>query len=636
MSITIKKTSLYYLVLVLVAIIIPIIHYTRIYGVDAFQVIWMANALREGALISDNTWLIHPTSYFGYYPFSHRAIGVPIFLAFLISLLNLFSFGIFGLTEAILVFNIILIIIIYKSSRNLGNRLFEEEWSRFVFVAAVLLSPNVIYDTTMTVSTRIIITIVMIVLLNLNLKVLSNDNNNKFKTTIFLFLLLLVGALAHRLWTGTIITIIFMLFTVFIRKYKKLQHLTVFLILPLSIIAFFYGLEFFYVDSSIGLGVNTTFFEISPFLINYFGFWGGLISLFFPIGLIITLYKLTFTFKNSNAFKTSIKKNTQLNNSRHEFVDNYYYLLLFLIPFLFMILNYSYAIAIFLPIIIIFSVQGLIYFKKFISSFSKKLDWVFPILLLFLLMGYYLLRYGFYSNIVFWDVFLFLLVSLILFLFVFLIINYNNLAFSRASFDPHKLKKGIWIIALTMSFLAFSEINIEAGRVNVISSPYPWENRYLTNEEIEIIEYFQNEDIDGLIFCAAGRYISERIGGVGFLPTFSEPTIIGLPLFYGFISPNYIHENAEFSLSELFRFGLFTFNKTDPITELLNSIRALDLKEGADFEVLVSYNVQYIISINDTFQSGGINNWPLIQSLQQSELFEPVFSTQHLLVWKIF
>ncbi|KKL08959.1 hypothetical protein LCGC14_2570660, partial [marine sediment metagenome] len=37
MSITIKKASLYYLVLVLVAIIIPIIHYPRIYGVDAFQ-----------------------------------------------------------------------------------------------------------------------------------------------------------------------------------------------------------------------------------------------------------------------------------------------------------------------------------------------------------------------------------------------------------------------------------------------------------------------------------------------------------------------------------------------------------------------------------------------------------------------
>ncbi len=174
------------------------------------------------------------------------------------------------------------------------------------------------------------------------------------------------------------------------------------------------------------------------------------------------------------------------------------------------------------------------------------------------------------------------------------------------------------------------------NRFNIVSSPYPWENRYLTNEEIEIIEYFQNEDIDGLIFCAAGIHISERIGGVGFLPTFSKPTVFGIPLFYGFISPNYVHENAEFSLSELSNFVLFTFNKTDPIKELLNSIRALDVGRGEDFHALVLYNVQYIISINDTFQSGGINNWPLIQSLQQSGLFEPVFSTLHLLVWKIY
>ncbi|KKM67765.1 hypothetical protein LCGC14_1467800, partial [marine sediment metagenome] len=136
MNLILKKSQLYYLALVIVAIIIPIIHYPRIYGVDAFGLIWMSNALRNGVLFSENTWLIHPASYFGYYPFSHVPIGIPIFLALLISLLNIFSFGI---TEAILAFNILLIIIIYKSSRNLGNRLFEEEWSRFVFVAAILL-----------------------------------------------------------------------------------------------------------------------------------------------------------------------------------------------------------------------------------------------------------------------------------------------------------------------------------------------------------------------------------------------------------------------------------------------------------------------------------------------------------------
>jgi len=58
---------------------------------------------------------------------------------------------------------------------------------------------------------------------------------------------------------GTIIMILFMIFLVFIRKYKKLQHLTVFLTIPLSITAFFFGSEFYIPDSSFGLGLNTTF-----------------------------------------------------------------------------------------------------------------------------------------------------------------------------------------------------------------------------------------------------------------------------------------------------------------------------------------------------------------------------------------
>ena len=68
----------------------------------------------------------------------------------------------------------------------------------------------------------------------------------------------------------------------------------------------------------------------------------------------------------------------------------------------------------------------------------------------------------------------------------------------------------------------------------------------------------------------------------------------------------------------------------------MNAIKELDLEKSEDFHALVSYNVQYIISINSTFQSGGENDWLLIQSLQLSDLFEPVFSTRHLLVWKIF
>ena len=115
-------------------------------------------------------------------------------------------------------------------------------------------------------------------------------------------------------------------------------------------------------------------------------------------------------------------------------------------------------------------------------------------------MGNYIIRYGIYSNLIYWNIFLVLLFSYFLFLIVFSIKNYKYLNFSRASFDPLKLKRDYRIFGLMISILAFSVINIEVGRADEISSPYPWENRYLNEGEIEKIEYFQNEDIGRLIF----------------------------------------------------------------------------------------------------------------------------------------
>ncbi len=634
LGLTIKKPNFYYFLLVLVAIIFPLTYYPRIYGTDGFQVIWMTNALREGALFSDNTWLISPFSYFGFYPYSHRAIGVPMFLAFLIGLLNFFSLGNFGLTEAILTFNIILIIIIYKSSRNLGNELFEEEWSRFVFVAAILLSPYIIYRTTMDVDTRIIITIVMIVLLKMNLKLLTNEkNNNKFKTTIFMLLLLMVGALAHGLWLVTILTIIFMLFMVIIRKYKKIQKLIVFLILPLSVIAFFVGLVIFgldplkiwspFFDNSTLIGANTNL------IINY-ALQAGLLIIFFPVGVIITLYKLTILIKKSN-----IEKNAQLNNKNQQFLRKNFYLFLFMIPFLFMAPSF-YATSIFLPIIIIFSVNGLIYIKKILVNISKRLERILPFILLFLSVGYSLLYVEIILKINLWYLFVLLIISLLFYLFVFLISNNSSNFFLNISYDSAKLQKALWIFILIISMLIFTITTVEGRLRSIDNSPYPWENRYLTEEEIEIIDYFQKEEINGLIFATTGNLIAERLAGVGFLPVFNNQTLDGKSLYYGFIPPNEVHKHTEFilNLNRLVFFNLNDYTVKYPMRDLMRFILGFNLTKENDIYALQSYRIQYIISINEIFPSGGTNNWPLIQSLPST--FNPVFSTEHLLVWKIY
>ena len=59
--------------------------------------------------------------------------------------------------------------------------------------------------------------------------------------------------------------------------------------------------------------------------------------------------------------------------------------------------------------------------------------------------------------------------------------------------------------------LIFTTTTVVGRNTRVDSNPTPWDNRYLTDEEIEIIDYFQSEDVDGFIFCTGGKFIFNRI-----------------------------------------------------------------------------------------------------------------------------
>lgn len=641
--INLKKNNVHYLIIVLLASIFPLISYPQIYGIDGFQIIWMAEAIRNGALFSENTWLISPFSYFGYYPFSFRGIGVPIFLALLINLLHILSFGLFGLPEAILVYNIILIIILYKCVRTLGNTLFEEEWSKFIFVAAVLFAPLVFYETMMMASTRIVIIIIIIIFLNLHLKILDNSIK-KSKATLFMLLLLLVGALAHRLWISILLSIFFMIFTIFIRRFKNLQKLSVFLILPITTIAFFLGFQLLETFSNYS---RLSFHNLSSFLdyndlfgkivllVMYYGYNSGFILIFFPIGVIITIYKVSLPFKNCN------KTDDILNKTQQK-----YYLLLFIIPLSFLFSVYTYLLFIFLPILIIFSIYGIIFVKKFISTHLKKSIWIIPLILLLPSLAYQLIRE---TTLTINSLYYMFLLSLILFIFLlFIIISYyKNQNFSKTFYKTLKH----WTIATTIIIILSSALVAGSKKNDYSESPYPWENGYLTNQEIEIIEYLKNQEIDGLIFSTAGK-AGSRIGYAGFFPIFSNNRSfisIGNALFYGLVSPNEVFENTKsffsfetFSLKDLFKQRFFIYKPEDtywesfPFEVLRRNIIDLNMTfQGDRFLLRSVFNVKYIISINKTFLPDTQTQIPLIQSLQQSEILRPVFSTQHLLVWKI-
>lgn len=634
------RNRLYNLTLVLFLVFLIISHYPTIYGKDAFQVIWMANALKNGALFSENSWLISPLSYFGYFPFSHWPVGVPMVLAFLMAILEFVSLGVFGIAETIMIFDIILIIIIYKSAKNLANIIFKENWARFIFLSTTLLSQYILNTVIMTVSTRIVITIVMMILLNLNIQILKKTNK-KFKNILFIFISLFIGLLAHRLWIISLISVIVMIFVLFIIRYDIFVKISIFFIIPLCIIAFFVGLDVLYflefnflsrldpsqtfsavIDENSLLGLSV--------LLTWFYTWEtGLIIIFFPIGVIITLYEIALSYKKKED-NTSFKYNPQLIKK--------YYLILFILPFSFLLPETFYSIVVFFPLLIIFSVYGIVYFKKYISNYSERLSWIVLAVLLSISTAYSFIKVEVSVEINLWFVYLLIFVSLFLILSIFLLKKYNFLDLRNITLDFQNLKKGVWNIILIISIIIFSITTIETNRAGLVYSPYPWENSYLTGEEIEIIKFFETEEINGLIFTIG--ITSTRFSGIGFLPAFHNYSSIGLDLWYNLISPDVVLQNTFFSFSifKIFTLDFFEMNmswsESNPLWILSRSIIPLNMTIKSDRNILLSvYNVQYLISVKEPYLKME-RNWILTQSLFKSDL-RPIFSTQHLLVWKI-
>jgi hypothetical protein len=156
----------------------------------------------------------------------------------------------------------------------------------------------------------------------------------------------------------------------------------------------------------------------------------------------------------------------------------------------------------------------------------------------------------------------------------------------------------------------------------------------LTEEEIEVIDFLKNEEINGLIFIE-DLSIAQRIGGIGFLPAFSSRNSIGTALFYDFITPIEVYRKTHFSFSEFSRLGFFYFNDIDPITKYRNEIIRLNVSLLGDYEVLkFEYKIQYIVSITPAYHLENQSRWILIRSLNMT--MDPVFSTKFLFVWKLY
>jgi hypothetical protein len=616
-----KKYKIFLFLILLTLILFPLIYYPRIYGVDAFKYIWMANALKEGALVSKETWLIHPLSYFGYFPFSHTPIGVPFFLSLLLYVLRI--------NEAVLILDIIMIIFIFISAQKLADNLFKEnKFNKLLFIVTLLLSPQIIREVSMTVSPRLVITIIMINLLNINLKILeNNEKQKKFKTILLFILLFLIGAFSHLLWSATFISVILLLLLLIIRRNVKMLKILTFLALPICIIAFMIGLAFFRIDPnkiSAVFSDNSTLLGVLTNLLVHYTLRVGLIFLFMPIGIIF------ITIQINNFFKKKRKNQNYFKINRTQIIIRYIYLVLFLFIFSFMAPSF-YSIILLLPIVVVFSLYGLIFIKIYMQKISKKMSWVFYTFILIFSIGYSIVYNFLIIGINLWILYVIISIIGIIIIFSLKFFNLRNL---QLYIDFKKLKKSLKIAILISSILIFSITNIFGRYEEYQKSPYPWENRYLTEEEIEVIDFLKNEEINGLIFIE-DLSIAQRIGGIGFLPAFSSRNSIGTALFYDFITPIEVYRKTHFSFSEFSRLGFFYFNDIDPITKYRNEIIRLNVSLLGDYEVLkFEYKIQYIVSITPAYHLENQSRWILIRSLNMT--MDPVFSTKFLFVWKLY
>lgn len=625
-----SKENLYYLFVFTIGFIIQIINYPKIYGVDAFDLIWMAQAINEGALFSSNTWLIHPLSYLGYYPFSHRAIGVPLILALITLIIKPLSLGI---TEAIFIFNMILQILLFKSVHTMGKKLFKEEKYRLIFIISIFISPFVLRETIMTVSSRIFITLIMFTILNQIFDYI-NGNGHITKKNIFIIIASIIsGIFLHRLWLVTLMPVGILIFIKILSKKKKYWYYFAIILIMAMGLSFFIGIYGFTdkylvrIESLLPSFMAVKSVDGRVLLITYYlGSGLGIISIFFPIGLIFIL-KTTFMEIKEN-FNSENKNPEHLVN-----IEKFVFLLVFMIPFLLLIKFITYSIVVFLPILVIISIYGLKYFENTLY-YQIKHNNRYILLFLILFSGVFsIVNFKHYPKLNYGLILLSILPLLILSFFLITKKVKNKSMQLVKLFNNKAFLKEVKICIVISSILLFSLVSTDITIINRTDSPYPWENLYVTSEEEAVIDYFHNVEINGYIFITE-KTIETRIGSIGDLPTFNGKISSGRILWHEFIEPEEVYNLTGFSSNSMSISKIFfvlNYQGANPSSYLENQIRELNMTQEEAQEIFVTLNVEYVVSPKFLYQKRTYN---LTSTLEIC--YTPVFETENLFVWKMF
>ncbi|NPD89338.1 MAG: hypothetical protein HGN29_11480 [Asgard group archaeon] len=605
----------------LLSILIRIPKLPYIYGYDGFEVIWMAFAINNGALVSDHTWLIHPLSYFGFYPFSQYPIALPLLLAGLLSI-NI------SLSVSIVMVDFLLTIVCAIGAYKLSSLLFRKEIFRNLFLIMVLFGSKDFYNYTyFSLHPRGVLLALSFWFLYYLLKFKEEESiKNKIFSIIKILVVFTLMVLSYRISVMYLLYLIPFVFQIIVsserikRFTKKIieNRITEVFFLLLSIgmmvLGFIITPDF---DVSLWSPISDsreTTSQIISLGMVYFSNLGVLL-IFLPIGLLSIFFSRKEVDFDRRPFLLVIVSLIALS---------------WKIP--------VYSIVLFLPIYVWISVLGI---KQSVSFLRKKgCSNKFSFLLCASIVGL--------SAVVVHVIYISIIVYVRITYFVVLVAIGGYGLFFIVKRYLFGFKRMQWVLVFMFIILTSNILFLQTayeGQENYASlwiAPYSlnYSQNHITNDELLVIEYIKSEGINGTILTSSTT-LSRRIGGAGFLPT-----IPGYhtehPLYYGWIPADLVINNTYFSFYGFVETFSLVYNGSSYEDQVLSQIRGLNITRSYTIDTLVSLNIQYIVAIkntsNDTiypylFHPYGRTDYFIFESLNN---LAPSFNTSFLAVWKIY
>lgn len=601
----------------LVSILIRIPKIPHIYGYDGFEIIWMAHAIKNGALIGQQTWLIHPLSYLGFYPFSQYPIGLPLILAAFLAI------GI-PLTVSLVTIDILLTVICVIGAYKLSKMFFQKEIYKNTFLIMILLGSKDFYNYTyFTVHPRGVLLALSPWFLYFLFKI---RKGKKLVSSIKLLALFSVMILFYRIsWLYIIYLIPFAFMIILsvkkIKEYGKrileskvLKVAFLFSAIGIMVVGFVITPDFDVSLQSPIVEGTTIISQIVTLGMIYFSSL-GIISLFWPIGLLSILF---------------IEKSVCVKKR-----------MFLLVTILFMALSWKipvYSIVLFLPIYAWISVLGI---KTSVDMIEKRMKFKYSAYLICssLILG---------AAIMFHIIYSLAIVSVKITYFVTLgaIIIYGLfVAFQRYILKIRvKRLMQIFIFSLIIGNVFFLQTTYEGqeryASIGVAPFTVDYSQNHITEDELLVIDYIKTEGIEGIIITSSTT-LARRIGGMGFLPTIPGYHIEH-PLFYGWVSVEEVLNNTQFNLTEFIDSFSLKYQGASYEDYILSQIRHLNITRVTTINTLISLNVQYLVVIKNPsdnsiypylFHPYGNSSYYIFDSLNR---LNPTFSTDYLAVFKIY